>query len=85
MSQVQSNKQVKVIIYSTPYCQFCKQVKAYFDEKGIEWREVDVMEDSSAAEEMIKKSGQMGVPVIDYHGQIIVGFNKLALDRATAV
>lgn len=84
MNQEKSDKQ-EVIIYSTPYCQYCKHVKAYFDEKGIKWREVDVMTDPGAAEEMIKKSGQMGVPVIDYHGKIIVGFNKLELDRATAV
>lgn len=74
----------EVIIYSTPYCQFCKHVKAYLDDKGIAWREVDVMADAKAAEEMIKKSGQMGVPVTDYHGQIIVGFNKAKLDQATA-
>lgn len=80
----QDHKTDKVIVYSTPYCQFCKYVKAYLDEKGIAWREVDVMADPKAAEEMIKKSGQMGVPVTDYHGQIIVGFNKAKLDQVTA-
>lgn len=80
----ESTKKDDVIIYSTPYCQYCKHVKAYFDQKNIAWREVDVLADPKAAEEMIKKSGQMGVPVTDFRGDIVVGFNKAKLDQLTA-
>ncbi len=73
-----------VIVYSTPTCVFCKNVKQYFDEKGITYEEVNVLADANKAQEMITKSGQMGVPVTDYNGQIIVGFDKAKLDAVTA-
>ncbi|MDP3792538.1 MAG: glutaredoxin family protein [bacterium] len=63
-------------IYSTPTCPWCKKVKAYLDEKGITYESVDVSSDDKAQKEMIDKSGQMGVPVIDIDGQIVVGFDK---------
>jgi glutaredoxin 3 len=66
----------KVIVYSTPTCPYCKMVKQYFDENGVAYQDVDVAADEKAAEEMVKKSGQMGVPVVDINGQIIVGFDK---------
>lgn len=74
----------KAIIYTTPTCVFCKHVKAYFDEKGVEYEEVNVMADPAKAQEMIDKSGQMGVPVTDWQGNIIVGFDKAKLDAVTA-
>lgn len=70
-----------VTIYSTPTCQYCKMAKAYFKEKGVEYTEYDVAADPSKAEEMINKSGQMGVPVIDINGNITVGFDKPAIDE----
>ena len=66
----------KIIIYTTPYCSFCKMAKEYFKSKNIEYQEYDVMVDVSKREEMIKKSGQLGVPVIDIGGKIVIGFNK---------
>ncbi len=66
-------------IYSTPTCPFCKQVKAFFDEKGVEYTDIDVMHDQEKAAEMIHKSGQMGVPVIDIDGEIVVGFDQKRL------
>jgi len=63
-------------VYSTPTCPYCHTLKAFLKEKGIEFKDVDVGSDSAAADEMIKKSGQMGVPVADINGQIVVGFDK---------
>jgi glutaredoxin-like YruB-family protein len=74
-------KQKEIIIYSTETCPYCKMVKQYFDENKIKYVDLDVSQDEKAAEEMIKKSGQMGVPVIDINGQIVVGFDKNELAR----
>jgi len=68
-----------VTIYSTPSCVYCKMAKAYFDEKGVKYSDKDVMVDMAARQEMIQKSGQLGVPVIDIEGKIIVGFDKGAI------
>lgn len=77
--------QKKVIIYSTPICPYCKQTKEYLKEKGIEYNEIDVADDSAKAQEMIDKSGQMGVPVLDIEGEIIIGFDKEKIDKALAL
>lgn len=71
-----------VIIYSTPTCPYCKLAKQYMDEQKVTYKNVDVSADPKLAEEMITKSGQMGVPVIDVDGTIIVGFDKPALKAA---
>lgn len=71
----------KVTIYSTPTCPYCLQAKAYFKENKIEYDEVDVAADQEKAQEMIEKSGQMGVPVIDIGGEIIIGFDKAKIDK----
>ena len=62
-------------IYSTPTCPWCKKAKAYLEEKGIAFESIDVSSDEKAQKEMIEKSGQMGVPVLDIDGKIIVGFD----------
>jgi glutaredoxin-like YruB-family protein len=69
-----------VVIYSTPMCPWCTVAKKYFDSKNIKYKEYDVSNDSSAAQEMIKKSGQRGVPVIDIDGNIVIGFDKEKID-----
>ncbi len=66
----------KVTIYSTPTCPFCIRTKQFLKENNIKFEEIDVSLDEAKAEEMIKKSGQMGVPVVDIDGEIIVGFDK---------
>lgn len=71
----------KVTIYTTPTCVYCKMTKAFFKENNIQYEEKDVSTDRAAADEMIQKSGQMGVPVIDIDGQILVGFDKEGLSR----
>ena len=65
----------QIKIYTTPYCHYCKMAKEYFQSKGLKWEEYDVMADMAKREEMVKKSGQMGVPVIDIDGKVIIGFD----------
>ncbi len=74
--------QPNVKIYTTPSCVYCRLAKNYFQQEGIQYSEVDVAADASAAEEMIEKSGQMGVPVLDIGGKIIVGFDQPAIRDA---
>lgn len=69
----------KVTIYTTPTCVYCKMAKAFFKENNVAYEEKDVSQDAVAREEMISKSHQMGVPVIDVDGQLIIGFDKEGL------
>ncbi len=69
-------------IYTTTTCPYCVMAKDYFKEKGENYEEYNVAEDRNAYEEMLKKSNQMGVPVIDINGTIIVGFNRTEIDKA---
>ncbi|HWR00219.1 MAG TPA: Uxx-star family glutaredoxin-like (seleno)protein [Candidatus Methylomirabilis sp.] len=73
---------MNVKVYSTPTCPYCKLVKEYLTEMKIAFTDVDVASNPQAANEMVKLSGQMGVPVIDVDGQVIVGWNKGALEEA---
>lgn len=75
-------KQPDVKIYSTPSCVYCRLAKNYFQQQRIAYSEVDVAANPKAAEEMIEKSGQLGVPVIDIGGKIIVGFDQPAIREA---
>ncbi len=68
--------QPKVLVFSTPTCSYCNLAKKYFREKGIKFTDVDVSRDQAAARDMVRRSGQMGVPVIDIGGKIIVGFDR---------
>ncbi|MEM5947068.1 glutaredoxin domain-containing protein [Spirochaetia bacterium 38H-sp] len=72
---------MKVILYSTPTCSYCKMAKDYFKKNKIPFIEYNVAQDMRRAEEMVKKSGQMGVPVIDINGKIIVGFNLPKIEQ----
>ena len=74
--------QKPVTIYSTPSCVYCNTAKKYFAEKGILYTEHNVASDMARREEMIHKSGQMGVPVIVVGSRVIVGFNKPVLEEA---
>ena len=72
----------KVTVYSTPTCPWCKKVKEYLSKKKVNFMEVNVAEDDKAREEMVKKSGQMGVPVIIIGEEIIIGFDHEKIDKA---
>lgn len=71
-----------VVVYTTPTCTYCRQAKAYFNEKGVPFVEKDVSADRVAAIEMIRRSGQQGVPVIVIGDETIVGFDRRRIDRA---
>ena len=75
----------KVKIYSTKTCPWCRKTKEFLAENKIPFEEVDVGADRKAAEEMVKKSGQMGVPVIEIDGTVIVGYDKPALKKALKI
>ena len=69
-----------IIVYSTPTCPYCNMAKDFLKEKGQEFTDINVAEDQAKAQEMVQKSGQMGVPVIDVDGEIMVGFDKQKLE-----
>ncbi len=71
----------EVKVYTTPTCPWCMRVKQFLDERGIPYEEYDVAADAARAEEMIQKSGQMGVPVIEVDGEIVVGFDRSRLEE----
>ncbi len=73
---------MSVKIYTTPTCGYCTLAKQYFSSKHVSYTEYDVSRDVRMAEEMVRKSGQMGVPVIDINGRIIVGFNRPEIEKA---
>jgi glutaredoxin-like YruB-family protein len=76
-------KNVKV--YSTPTCPYCIRVKQFLKESAVNFKDIDVSSDQDAAQEMIKRSGQMGVPVVDIDGELIVGFDKEKIKRALGI
>ncbi len=75
----------KVVVYSTPTCSWCMRVKQFLAENNIPFENYDVSADQAKAEEMIQKSGQMGVPVLDIDGEIIVGFDKEKIKQALGI
>lgn len=77
--------QPKVVVFSTPTCSFCTMAKKYFRDKGIKFTDIDVSRDQAAARDMVRRSGQMGVPVIDIGGKVIVGFNRPQIDQLLSI
>ncbi len=71
-----------ITIYTTPTCGYCKVAKEFFRSQRVPFTEYNVASDQRKAEEMVRKSGQMGVPVIDVNGKIIVGFSRPEIERA---
>lgn len=70
-----------VAVYTTPTCSYCRMVKDYFRDRGVRFQEYNVSSDQRKAEEMIHKSRQAGVPVIDFNGTIVVGFDRDRLEQ----
>jgi len=68
-------------VYSTPTCPYCITLKKFLEEKGFKFQDIDVSLDQKALDEMVKKSGQMGVPVVDIDGKVIVGFDKEKIEQ----
>ena len=76
---------MNITIYTTPTCVFCKMTKAFFKDNNVAYEEKDVAIDMKARDEMIEKSGQLGVPVINIDGQIVVGFDKDKLSQLIGI
>ncbi len=66
----------KIKLYSTPSCIYCHMAKQFFEENNINFEYIDVSANQEAAKEMVQKSGQMGVPVIEINGEIVIGFDE---------
>jgi len=75
----------QVTIYSTPTCGYCKMAKAFFQENNVAYEEKDVSVDAAARDAMVQKSGQLGVPVIDVDGTLVVGFDKSRLAQLLGI
>lgn len=81
MADKKKQKKKRVIVFSTPTCTYCNQAKRYLRERGVRFRDVDVSKDPVAARDMVRRSGQQGVPVLDIGGRVVVGFNRAEVDR----
>ncbi len=75
----------RVVVYTTPSCSWCRKLKSYLKSANISFKEVDVSKDPSKAEELYKKSGQMGVPVTLVGSNVIVGFDKQKIDSLLGI
>ncbi len=73
-------RQQNITVYSTPTCTWCNTLKTYLKERKVQFRDIDVSADQKAAEQMVNKSGQQGVPQTDIDGHIIIGFDKIKID-----
>jgi len=78
---IKDKKFPRVILFTTPSCSYCRMAKKYLREQGVKFKDVDVSRDQAAARDMVKRSGQQGVPVLDIGGKIIVGFDRSKIDR----
>ncbi len=74
-----------VRVFSTPVCPYCFTLKEFLKDNKIEFEDVDVASDDKAREEMVEKSKQMGVPVIDINGEFIVGFEKEKISKLLGI
>lgn len=81
MAVEQKKKYPRVILFTTPSCTYCRSAKQYLRQRGVPFKDVDVSRDSTAARDMVRRSGQQGVPVIDIGGKIVVGFDRPKIDR----
>lgn len=76
---------MKIMIYSTPSCTFCVMAKEFFNQNNIPFEEYDVAADLEKRKEMIQKTGQMGVPVIDIDGSVVIGFDKEVIAKKVGI
>ena len=76
-----SERPHRVIVFTTPSCPWCIRAKQYLGERRVVFREVDVARDARAARDLVRRTGQTGVPVVEIDGRPIVGFDKQQIDR----
>ncbi len=70
----------RVLVFTTPTCPWCSRAKSYLRTRGVAFREIDISRDASAARDLVRRTGQMGVPVIEIDGRPIVGFDQGRID-----
>ncbi len=70
-----------VKVYSTPYCPYCTTLKNYLKERKIEFEDINVAEDEKAMESIIEKTGQKEIPIVEIDGEIILGFDRVKIDK----
>lgn len=75
----------KIRIFTTPICPYCHTLMEFLKEHNIKFEEIDVIQNKEAQKEMIEKSGQMGVPVIEIDGEIVAGFDKERISRLLGI
>ena len=75
----------RIMVYGTNTCPHCLRLKAFLKDNGIAFDDIDVASDPAKADEMIEKSSQMGVPVVDIDGDIIIGFDKTAISSKLGI
>lgn len=71
----------EVTVYTTPTCSYCQLTKRYLQSQGVQYREVDVSADEDAAKDLVLRTGQFGVPVIDVGGDLVIGFDRRRLEE----
>lgn len=76
-----AQRQKRVLVFTTPTCPWCVRVKRYLTEQKVAFREIDVSRDQAAARDLVRRTGQMGVPVVEIDGRPVVGFDKPRIDR----
>ena len=76
-----AKRQPRVVVFSTPTCPWCDRAKAYLRQQKVAFREVDVSRDQAAARDLVRRTGQMGVPVVEIGGKPVVGFDRAKIDR----
>ena len=77
----ENKKYPRIIMFSTPSCSYCRKAKQYFRKKQVPFRGVDVSRDQAAARDMVRRSGQQGVPQIRIGSKTIIGFDRPKIDR----
>ena len=84
-SKAEGKPQKRVTVYTTPTCSWCITLKTHLKNNGIRYSEVDVSKDQKAAEAMVRKSGQQGVPQTDINGTMIIGFDKVKINKLLGI
>ena len=75
-------QQTPVIVYSASWCAFCRMAKGYLVSKNVAFKEVDVEHDHEAAKELVLKTGQAGIPVLEIGDDVVIGFDRQRIDTA---
>lgn len=81
MSSQQAAARHRVLVLTTPTCPWCQRAKSYLRSRGVAFREVDVARDPKAADDLVRRTGRVGVPVIEIDGRPVIGFDQAQIDR----